>query len=149
MERFEGLDPIRFWFLDSGRTVEEVLHNASLLERATVKYVYVYPVPCASFLKYPIEPMPTGQKPLTRICRIRSYTIDFQCTEIQALFTPEEWAEISRKDSFELPPLPTPVENYMSSVRQAMLAGRPVYSVPLPEVESFACHLIQMSCITW
>ncbi|KAF9344835.1 hypothetical protein BGX34_005282 [Mortierella sp. NVP85] len=86
---------------------------------------------------------------MTRICRIRSYTIDFQCTETQALFTPEEWAEISRKDSFELPPLPTPVENYMSSVRQAMLAGRPVCSVPLPEVESFACHLIQMSCITW
>ncbi|KAF9172437.1 hypothetical protein BGX20_005652 [Mortierella sp. AD010] len=64
--------------------------------------------------------------------KMRSYTIDFDCQKTRALFTDEEWDEMSQLNDFELPRLPKSTIEYVIQARKALINGKHVASVPVP-----------------
>ncbi|KAF9158065.1 hypothetical protein BGX21_003863 [Mortierella sp. AD011] len=73
--------------------------------------------------------------------KMRSYTIDFHCKRTRALFTDEEWDEMSQLNNFELPRLPQSTIEYITQARKALVNGQHVTSVPMPTEDQFATHL--------
>ncbi|KAG0239021.1 hypothetical protein BGW41_007968 [Actinomortierella wolfii] len=52
--------------------------------------------------------------------KMRSYTIDFNCTRTRALFSEEEWQEMIAFDQFTLPKLPKSTTQYLMGVRSTV-----------------------------
>ncbi|KAG9064397.1 hypothetical protein KI688_003585 [Linnemannia hyalina] len=81
--------------------------------------------------------------------RIRSYTIDYDCSLTQALFTDEEWSELCEQRAFDLPGLCKTTEQYLLSLRKALNRGDHPTTVPIPETDVIACELALISLIQW
>ncbi|KAF9177515.1 hypothetical protein BGZ50_008685 [Haplosporangium sp. Z 11] len=85
----------------------------------------------------------------TATFRMRSYTIDYDCSFTQALFTDEEWSELCEQRVFDLPDLCKTTEQYLLSLRKALNRGDHVTTVPIPETDVIACELALISLIQW
>ncbi|KAG0335219.1 hypothetical protein BG004_000083 [Podila humilis] len=81
--------------------------------------------------------------------KMRSYTIDFDCERTRALFNDEEWEEIEKLNDFQLPKLPESTGRYIRDVRTALVKGKHVASVPIPEDDRYSCELILSSFLSW
>ncbi|KAG0247914.1 hypothetical protein BG011_000733 [Mortierella polycephala] len=81
--------------------------------------------------------------------RMRSYTIDYDCSLTQALFTDEEWSELCEQRAFDLPDLCKTTEQYLLSLRKALNRGDHATTIPIPETDVIACELALISVIQW
>ncbi|KAF8941268.1 hypothetical protein BGZ58_000553 [Dissophora ornata] len=82
--------------------------------------------------------------------KIRSFTLDFNCSATKALFSADEWIELLEANSFDLPRLPKTTEDYLGTIRQKLLSGEHVSMVPLPTKEdTFSCELAMTTCMKW
>ncbi|CAG8594225.1 14754_t:CDS:10 [Acaulospora morrowiae] len=80
---------------------------------------------------------------------IRSFTIDFSCAVTENLFSEDEWEEIMEKNVFELPELPPSTISFLLRMKKALVKRDPACQVPLPDIDKFACTLVQDSCKIW
>ncbi|RUS23318.1 hypothetical protein BC937DRAFT_88281 [Endogone sp. FLAS-F59071] len=81
--------------------------------------------------------------------KMRSFTIDFSCAVTKNLFSEDEWEEIMEKNVFELPELPPSTTSFLLRMKKALVKGNPACQVPLPDIDEFACTLVQDSCKIW
>ncbi|KAG0260335.1 hypothetical protein DFQ27_003602 [Actinomortierella ambigua] len=78
------------------------------------------------------------------------YTIDFGCERTKAAFTEDEWKEMEELNDFQLPKLPDSTEIYLLDVREALIKGQHVASVPVPSEDRYSCELVLttfLSCL--
>ncbi|KAG0079044.1 hypothetical protein BGZ93_003301, partial [Podila epicladia] len=80
---------------------------------------------------------------------MRSYTIDYDCSLTQALFTDEEWSELCEERAFDVPELCKTTEHYLLSLRKALNHGDHATTVPIPEADVIVCELALLSVIQW
>ncbi|CAG8582779.1 7813_t:CDS:2 [Acaulospora colombiana] len=80
---------------------------------------------------------------------IRSFTIDFSCAVTKNLFSEDEWEEMMEKNVFELPELPPSTISFLLRMKKALVKRDPACQVPLPDIDKFACTLVQDSCKIW
>ncbi|CAO3572852.1 unnamed protein product [Mortierella alpina] len=81
--------------------------------------------------------------------KMRSYTIDFGCERTKAVFTEDEWMEMEQFNSFQLPKLPETTEQYLRDIRKALVRGKHVTTVPLPEDDQYSCELVLRAFLSW
>ncbi|KAF9157213.1 hypothetical protein DFQ26_009028 [Actinomortierella ambigua] len=80
---------------------------------------------------------------------MQSYTIDFGCERTKAAFTDDEWKEMEELNDFQLPKLPDSTERYLLDVREALIKGQHVASVPVPSEDRYSCDLVLRSFLSW
>ncbi|KAF8970522.1 hypothetical protein BGZ46_010473 [Entomortierella lignicola] len=81
--------------------------------------------------------------------KMRSYTIDFNCVLTKSLFTELEWADLNQFNKFSLPTLPPSTADYIKSVRIALMTGKHITTIPVPEVDRFSCEQVLKSLLSW
>ncbi|KAF9578614.1 hypothetical protein BGW38_005497, partial [Lunasporangiospora selenospora] len=81
--------------------------------------------------------------------KMQSYMIDFGCGKTKALFSEDEWEEMKVLDDFQLPKLPESTEGYIRDVRKALVRGKHVTTVPVPEEDRYSCELVLKSLLSW
>ncbi|KAF9581065.1 hypothetical protein BGW38_002049 [Lunasporangiospora selenospora] len=118
--RFGKMDRSRFWTLKSGRTVEDVLFEASLMKGASTK-----------IRSFTIDTHCPETEKLFDI---------LEWLEIE---------QAKAVKDFSLPLLPMSTAKYINDLRKAVLERKPAWEVPIPETDQKSCRLAQTTFDTW
>ncbi|KAF9578494.1 hypothetical protein BGW38_005669, partial [Lunasporangiospora selenospora] len=128
-ERYARMDRRKFWHLQAGGCVEEILMKFNLTNEATVKQVSVF---------YLISFVPT-----------LSFVIDLGCSTTKYLFPKDQWEEVVSCRSFALTTIPEETEKYILRLAHRLQMHRSMTDVIIPSEDVFSCELVLDSFRSW